>query len=276
MGVVVVCCVLVAIGLLAIVRWGGRELEAPPPPNTDVARRYIWWVTVATAAGVASGLLMSGPGGRLAMRLLAATAGDTAQGRVTEAEEIVGEITVGGSIGFVIFIGLASGLASAVLYLLVRRWLPHGRLGGLTFGALLLVVFAPAIDPLRETNPDFDLVGPGWLAVVVFIGLGLAHGMLVAAVAARYSQGLPLLDKDGKALVRSSPLVLLLPLVTPAAMVAVVGLVVVAVNRASDVKGLVDSPRVMRAGRVVLVIGALLALPNFVSAVVDIAGRGPQ
>jgi hypothetical protein len=273
MGVVVVCCGLVALGLIAVVRWGGLDLQ--PPPDGDVARRYVWWVTVAAAAGVGSGLLMSGPGGRLAMRLLAATAGAAAQGRVTEAEEVVGRITVGGSVGFVLFIGLGSGLASSVLYLLAHRWLPRGRLGGLTFGGLILVVFAPGLDPLRKANPDFDLVGPGWLAVVVFVALGLAHGMLVAAVAARYSRTLPLIAKDGRVLVRYSPLVLLLPLVTPAAFVIVIGLLVVGVNRLLDARSLLDTRRVLLAGRVVLVLGALVALPSFVGAVVDIAGRGP-
>jgi hypothetical protein len=136
-------------------------------------------------------------------------------------------------------------------------------------------VFAPAIDPLRKDNLDFDVVGPGWLSVVVFVALGLAHGMLVASVAARYSQGLPLIDKDRSVLVRYSPLVLLFPLVSPAAVVIVVGLVVVGVKRLGDVKALLDTRRVLLAGRVVLVLGALLALPNFLSAVIDIAGRGP-
>ena len=275
MGVVVVCCALVLLGLVAVVRWGGLELDEPPGPDTDLARRYAWWVTLATAAGVGSGLLMSGPGGRLAMRLLAATAGDAAQGRVTEAEEVVGRITVTGSIGFVLFIGIASGLASSVLYLLAHRWLPRGRLGGLAFGALLLVVFAPGLDPLRKANPDFDIVGPGWLAVVVFVALGLAHGMLVAALAARYGRTLPLLSQDRRTLVRYAPLVLLLPLVTPAAFVIVVGLLVVGINRLVDVKALLATRRVLVAGRVVLVLGALVALPNFVGSVIDIAGRSP-
>ena len=275
MGVVVVCCVLVLLGLVAVVRWGGLELEGPPEPDADLARRYAWWVTIAAAAGVSSGLLMSGPGGRLAMRLLAATAGRAAQGRVTEAEEVVGEITIGGSIGFVLFVGLASGLASAVLYLLAHRWLPRGRLGGLVFGALLLVVFAPGLDPLRKANPDFDVVGPGWLAVVVFIALGLAHGMVVAALAARYGRVLPLVTKDRRVLVRYSPLVLLLPLGSPAVVVVVVGLVVIGINRLVDVKALLDTRRVLVAGRIVLVLGALVALPSFLGSVIDIGARGP-
>ena len=64
-----------------------------------IGSRYI---TLAVLAGVGSGVLIVGAGGRLAMRLLAATAGEGAQGRETEAEEIVGQITTGGTIEFVL------------------------------------------------------------------------------------------------------------------------------------------------------------------------------
>ena len=37
------------------------------------------------------------------MRLLAVTAGDAAQGRITEADQLVGAISVDGTMGFVIF-----------------------------------------------------------------------------------------------------------------------------------------------------------------------------
>ncbi len=202
----VVCGLLVLAGLAAIVRWG--ELQPEPPWSTsdpdetpspgEIARRYIWYVTVAVVSGLASGLLVAGAGGRLAMRLLAATAGDAAQGRVTEADQVVGKITVGGTIGFIVFTGLFFGLASGALYLLIRRWLPGGRLAGVAFGGVLLVVAATRIEPLRRDNPDFDLVGPGWLSLLVFAALVVAHGMSVAAVAGRYSLVLPLLSRRGR------------------------------------------------------------------------------
>jgi len=166
--VIVACGLLVVIGLASAARWGGMRVEVPwdgdapevLPPSGLVARRYLWYLTVAVVAGLGSGVLLAGAGGRLAMRLLAATAGDAAQGRLTEADERVGEITVGGTVGFVIFVGLFFGGASGVLYLVVRRWLPQGRLGGVAFGCLLLVLAATRIDPLRADNPDFEIVRP--------------------------------------------------------------------------------------------------------------------
>jgi hypothetical protein len=281
--VVWVCAVLVLAGLAVIVRWGGQELRPPwpapdaddrPPPGT-VARRYLWYVTVAVVSGLASGVLLAGAGGRLAMRLLAATAGDGAQGRITEAEEVVGEITVGGTIGFVLFTGLIFGVASGALFLLIRRWLPAGRLGGLAFGGLLLVVAASRVDPLRRDNPDFDIVGPGWVSVIVFGAVVVAHGMAVADVAGRYSRALPLVSRRRRDLLAYAPLLLLMPVVGVLLPVVVVGAATTLAGRARGVVAAVRSPRVTAAGRVVLVAVVLVAAPGFVSAAADILGRGP-
>jgi len=277
--VMVTCGVLVLLGVAAVVRWGAlglqpsgdpRERDDSPSPGF-IASRYLWYVTVAVVSGIGSGLLIAGAGGRLAMRLLAASAGDVAQGRETEAEEIVGRITTGGSIGFIVFTGLFFGLATGALYLVVRRWLPPGRLGGLAYGMLLLVIAAPRIDPLRADNPDFGIVGPGWVAVLVFSALVLMHGMLVAALAGRYSRTLPPPSLGRRALVAYAPLLLLTPVVPLAVILALVGLLAVGISRAQPVITASRSHTTAVAGRIVLAVGAIVALPGFVSAVINIA-----
>ena len=125
------------------------------------------------------------------MRLLAVTAGDDAHGGLTEMEAVIGSINLDGTIGLLVFGGILPGLASGVIYVLIRRWLPTGRLGGLTFGALHLVIAATRLDPLRPDNPDFDVVGPGWLSVTTFGLTALVHGMAVVAFANRYSVAMP-------------------------------------------------------------------------------------
>jgi len=275
------CGVLVLFGIAAVVRWGGLGVQPPvdsaerndSPSAGLVASRYLWYVTVAVVSGIGSGLLIAGAGGRLAMRLLAATAGDAAQGRETEAEQIVGRITTGGSIGFIIFTGLFFGLATGALYLVLMRWLPLGRLGGLAYGMLLLVIAAPHLDPLRPDNPDFGIVGPGWVAVLVFSALVLVHGMLVAALAGRYSRTLPSPSLRRRVLVAYVPVLLLIPAAPVAVILVIVGLLAVGLSRAKPViKGLRSHPTAV-VGRVVLAGVALVALPGFVSAVVDIAGE---
>jgi hypothetical protein len=286
MWVIVVCLALVLAGLAAVVRWGGLAVEPPPasgPDTTDptgapsvglVVRRYLWYLAVAMASGATAGILAAGAGGRLVMRLLAVTAGADAQGRITEAEEIVGRITVDGTIGFVVFTGLFVGLPSAAGYLLLRRWLPPGRAAGLAYGALLLVVAGTRLEPLRRGNPDFDLVGPGWLAVVAFTALVVFHGMLIAALAGRLSRAVPLLASQPRAVAAYAPLLLLaLPGPAVALVLIGVGVAVVLVSRIPSIVRAWRSRSVVAVGRVGLAVAALVAVPGSASTIVDILGR---
>jgi hypothetical protein len=100
----------------------------------------------------------------------------------------VGEITAGGTVALSTFGGAVTGVTAAALYVLLYRSLPSGRARGLVFGALVLVAFGEWVEPLRGSNPDFDIVGPPWVAVVSFSGLALVVAMLVAAVVGRLSR----------------------------------------------------------------------------------------
>ena len=286
MAVIILCIALVLVGLIAVVRWGGLAVEPPPrpaqaapsptdpPPVTLVVRRYLWYLAVALLSGAAAGILAAGAGGRLVMRLLAVTAGADAQGQITEAQEIVGRITVDGTLGFVVFTGLFFGPVSGAAYLLLRRWLPAGRAGGLAYGALLLVVAGTRLEPLRRSNPDFDLVGPGWVSVVAFTVLVVFHGMLVAALAGRVSRAVPLLAARPGAIAVHAPLLLLvLPGPSVALMLIIVGVLVVLVSRIPSVVAAWHDRRLLVRGRVALALITLVALPGFTMAVVDILGR---
>lgn len=284
MWVIVGCIVLVVVGLLAIVRWGGLAVQPPPTPADDdtvptdrppvslVLRRYLWYLTLAISAGVGAGILAAGAGGRLVMRLLAVTAGPTAQGRITEADQVVGRISAEGTLGFIVFTGLFFGAASGAAYLLLRRWLPGGRTGGVAFGALLLVLAGTRLEPLRPGNPDFDLVGPGWVSVAAFAALVLFHGMLLAALAGRLSRAVPLFALTPRAIIAHVPL-LLLALGSVALVAAIVGVAVVSASQVPAVAGVWRDRRLVTAGRVILSLVALAALPSFARAITDILGR---
>ena len=164
--------------------------DARPLPLGVVALRYLRGVAIALVGGFWAGALVTGPAIRLIMRLLAVTAGDAAQGRITEADEVVGKIDLDGTISLFLFGGVLPAMLVARLRR-IRRWLPTGLLTGVTFGALHLVFAATRIDPLRPGNPDFDLVGPGWLALVTFGLAAILHGMAVVAIANRYSHAIP-------------------------------------------------------------------------------------
>jgi hypothetical protein len=280
MTVVVACLVLVVAGLVAVVRWGGLAFQAPTagedggvPAVGAVLRRYLWWLNLAVLAGFGGCVLAAGAGGRLAMRLLALTADDLAQGRITEAGEVVGRITVDGTIGFILFQSFLLGIPTGALFLLLRRWLPPGRAGGAAFGLLLLLVAGSRVEPLRAGNPDFDIVGPGLVSVVAFAAVVLLHGMLVAAIATRASRALPLPAARPRALAAYLPLVLLLPFFPIAVAAIVAAGVTVAASRVAPLAQAWRGRAVDLGGRVVLAVAALASAPGFVLAVADIIGR---
>ena len=86
---IVVCGILLVIGVVLAVVWGDERLIAPEfaphgsadaedsaprrHPHVDGLRFYLWWATVFVVIGTATGVLVTGAGGRLAMRLLAIT-----------------------------------------------------------------------------------------------------------------------------------------------------------------------------------------------------------
>jgi hypothetical protein len=152
--------------------------------------------------------------------------------------------------------------------------LPAGRAGGLAFGALLLVVASTRLEPLRRGNPDFDLVGPGWVSLVAFTVLVVFHGMLVAALAGRLSRAVPLLAARPGAIAVHAPLLLLvLPGPSMALVLIIVGVLVVLVSRIPTVVAAWHDRRLLVLGRVTLALITLVALPGFTMAVVDILGR---
>jgi hypothetical protein len=119
------------------------------------------------------------------MRALAATSGSGAQGKLTEAGEVVGEITLGGSLGFLLFVGILLPLAAAFGFLVLRRLAPGPVwLTGLVFGTILLGTVG-IDDPLARDNVDFVILRPLWLAVAAVIATALLFGVTFSAVAAR-------------------------------------------------------------------------------------------
>lgn len=255
---------------------GGPSGRARPSMG-EAALQYLRGVAVVLVAGFWTGLLVTGSAMRLIMRLLAVTAGDEAQGRVTEADQVVGEIDLGETVGLHLFGGILPGLLSGALFVVIRRWLPAGRLGGIVFGLLHLVVAATRIDPLRPENIDFDLVGPGWLAVLTFGLAAVLHGMAVAAFANRFSRQFPPAG-GGRAWWR------LAPVLAPPVLILVPGffllmplaiglLVTVAVTRIPGFGRLAASRPTVLAGRVAVGVIALVSLPGALRDLLAIIDR---
>ena len=272
--IIVMCLALLFLGVALAVRWGRLDFVTPPPAAyasfAEQAKRALWFLDIAMIGGVVGGLLAAGAGGRLAMRLLAATAGDRAQGRITEADEVVGKITVGGTIGFIVFGGLFAGLVCAVIYLLLRKWLPNGSVGGLVLGGLLLVTLGSRVEPLRSNNPDFDLVAPAWLAVSIFAALAFLHALVTVAVMARVSRSLPLFAARRSVVLAYLPVLLLLPTVFVGGVVVVIMLAGAAISTKPAVRRVWSDARLMLGGRILIAVAGLASLPTFATSIADI------
>lgn len=141
------------------------------------------------AAGLVVGIVVAGLGSRLVMRLLAVADPD-ARGIITENGNVVGEITFGGTIGLVAFIGIPSGILGGLIVYLVRRWLPARLLWrGLALSVVLLALLGrTVVDP---DNFDFLFLDPAGLAVALFGALFFVAGLALAPLADRWGPGVP-------------------------------------------------------------------------------------
>lgn len=187
-----------AVALAVSWRWRRGPTVATPVEVIPARRRALvdslQVVASVLSATTIAGILVPGLVGRLLMRILGATSGDSAQGRLTEADEIVGEITLSGSLGFVLFVGLAVPLASSILYLAIRRVLPGTAwVAGLVWGAVLLALFG-VTDPLSPDNVDFEILRPLPLAVALIAATALLYGTTFVALAARFERALRAAD----------------------------------------------------------------------------------
>ena len=268
-----------ALGLATgfALRWGRLEVHPrpllaaeAPAPRRDALLRYLRGAAIATVGGAIAGPLVLGFGGRLAMRITAGTSDDSVQGALTEAEEVVGEITLGGTIGLVIFIGLLGGLTGGLLYMSIRRWLrgPAWRAGGIV-GVLGLAVVGRGAA-LEPDSVDFDLLSPRWLAVVLFVVLAPFFGIVLAAVIERLDRSYPSLAARPGAIVAHAPLLVFL-LVPPLAVLLVLGgLVAVFTPRIRPLARRWQSVGVERGGQVLVSLITVVGLVWLGAGVGDI------
>lgn len=215
-----VCTAGLGLALWMVAAWGRDRSDRKPlllesAERLELAFRTVRTVVVGIVGGIVAGVLVAGLGGRLMMRVLAITSGDSAQGLVTEARETVGEVTLAGSAGFVVFNGIFFGMIGGIGYLLLRRWLPGPPwLGGSLYGVVLLGL--ARLDALNPDNADFAILGPSWLAVVLIACLFPLYGMTAASVIERLDRSWPTISTQPRAVLAYSPL-LLAVLVSPVA-----------------------------------------------------------
>jgi len=206
------------------------------------------------AGGYLAGVLTIGAGIRLMMRVLAATSPDDVQGRRTEADEVVGEVSVGGSFFLVVVVGIGAAVVGLALYATLRRWLPERSLAaGLVGVAIGAGLFVRPVGLLTSANSDFTLVAPVALAVALCLAtlvlFGATFGVLVDHLAPRWPR--PRWSPWGVASLL--PFVVLLP-APPVFAGAVIGVLAGTLVPALRHRAAADRPD-MRAGRIAVMVG---------------------
>lgn len=155
----------------------GRTAAAEEP--TYVAE-LLDLLRVIVVAGVITGVLIAGVGGRLAMLLLRLTSPDTVTGVESDDGFTIGEFTLGGSYNL-LNLGGAVGLIGAAAYVLVSPWL----LGPTWFRRFTVGAVAGALAGsmiIHADGTDFTVLEPLWLAVALFVGLPALFGWVIGAV----------------------------------------------------------------------------------------------
>ena len=134
---------------------------------------------VAFLAGVTAGVVWS-IGARLAMRIVALIDGREP------------EFSVGGTL-VILIAGVMFGTPLALLFALVRRWLPGtGLRKGLSYGAILLALGIAPFSLLGASDLDSSVASvPVLIGTALFGGLFLLFGLTVEAVRARLSRKAP-------------------------------------------------------------------------------------
>jgi hypothetical protein len=138
-------------------------------------------VAAGSLSGIVVGVIVGGLGSRLVMRLTAMAADSFVQGVTTANGNRVGEITVGGTFGLIVFGGVFTGIFGGLLYASLRPWLaPFGRWRGLIFGLGVLGLAGSLV--LDSANSDFIILRPPLLNVAMFAALFAIFGIAVAPV----------------------------------------------------------------------------------------------
>ena len=143
---------------------------------------------VVVGCGIA-GALVGGIGSRLVMRL-AALAAPEARGTLTESGNVIGEITLQGTIGLMLFAGVGSAIFGAGALTVARPWLPRSTmLRGPVFGGLLLALTGSnVVDP---ANADFVILGDRLLDVAMLSSLFIGFGIVASGAVAFLERRVP-------------------------------------------------------------------------------------
>lgn len=237
----------------------------------DRFAHFLRLVACATASGAIAGVVVVGGFGRLAMRVLAITSDERVHGAFSDDAEVIGQFTLEGTIGFIVFAGLFFGLGGGVLYAVLRPFLSRSRwLRVLAAGGVFAAIGTPII--VKPDGRDFGILEPAWLAVALFVVLSFGLGALTALIHDRTRSFYETAPLRVPYMLAFAPMLLLIP-----AFPLLIGVLVFGAMYSAPIareRGL--STGVLRGGQALLVVGALVLAGMGVDKIVDVETRDPR
>jgi len=148
-------------------------------------------ISVGGIASLISGIVVLGLGGRLVM-FLSRLLHPEAIGRFTENGNVVGLFTAEGTVGLLLFGGVAGGLIAAPVWVVMRPWIPRNwaavGLGAVCIGGFQLVA---------SDNRDFDILEGPALDLALLLALVFGFGAVLSTLDRFLDKRLPLGDGTG-------------------------------------------------------------------------------
>lgn len=146
-------------------------------------------------AGVITGAIVAGLGGRVVMRLAFLVVPGSA-GSATENGNVIGQITLPGTLGLVLF-GAIVGLFMGASWVALAPWIP-GRGWRRALATVPLAIALGGVILIDGSNPDFSVLEHAPLVVAMLLLLVGVSGFVVALTDERLERLLPGVE-DGSA-----------------------------------------------------------------------------
>lgn len=139
--------------------------------------------------GILVGIFVAGIGGRIVMRFATILHEETVH-NLTENGEVIGRISLNGTMALITFGGLGMGLLAGVIWVVVGPWIPGRGLGRAAITAAMAVAIgSPSL--IQRANHDFVILDHDPLVVAMLIALVAAVGFSMALVDGALDRRLP-------------------------------------------------------------------------------------
>jgi hypothetical protein len=161
----------------------------PSRPFGDAMASRLRETTIIVVGSGIAGALVGGIGSRIVMRISALAAPEV-RGAMTENGNVVGDITLEGTIALMTLAGLLSAVLGAGAFVVARPWLPRRTVRrGLVFGGFLLALTGATI--VDKGNADFVILGDRSLNVTMFSALFLTFGLVASSAVTLLERRVP-------------------------------------------------------------------------------------